>query len=48
MIKLKETQEIKISQIDAVCASLNEMHADTPALVEAGMQAIHAAIVTKL
>lgn len=47
MIKLKESQETKKSDIDAVVASLNTIHAKTPALVEQGMKMIHAAIVKK-
>ena len=47
MIRLQDAQTIKLSQIDAVVASLNTMNAKTPALIEAGVKAIHTAIVSK-
>jgi hypothetical protein len=47
MIKLKERQEVLISQIDAVVTALNTNHIDTPSLIEQGRKEIHAAIVSK-
>jgi hypothetical protein len=47
MIKLKERQEVLISQIDAVVNALNENRINQAALVEQGMKAIHAAIASK-
>lgn len=44
MIRLKDSQEITASQIDAVVAALNTSAARTPSLIEQGMKSIHAAI----
>jgi len=48
MIHLKDSQEITLSQIDAVVAALNESHVRTPGIIEQGMKAIHDAIVVKI
>lgn len=47
MIRLKDSQAVTVSQIDAVVAALNTNAIRTPGLIESGMKAIHSAIVTK-
>jgi hypothetical protein len=47
MIRLKDSQQVTLSKIDAVVVSLNTNSIRNPGLVEAGMKAIHSAIVAK-